>query len=171
MLLTIAREMLGVNIVNTTMLGALIKATNVIRIESLNEPLQERFGARAKANFEACKKAYENTMLAQITTTGNKKQKSFQIEKVPNWKELLVGCAVTDVGNAKNFCTGDWKSQHPEWDNKRCIKCGICALFCPEACVHQQKDGYFQADLFYCKGCGVCAHECWTGAISMHEES
>jgi pyruvate ferredoxin oxidoreductase delta subunit len=167
----IARELLGVNIVNTTMLGALIKTTGVVKLESLTEPLQERFGARAKANMEACKRAYDSTVLTEITTAGTKKQKTFPVEKLPTWKELLVGCAVTDVGNTKKFCTGDWKSQHPETDNKKCIKCGICSLFCPEGCISQRPDGYFYSNLFYCKGCGICAQECWTQAISMHEEA
>ena len=43
-------------------------------------------------------------------------------------------------------------------------------MFCPEGCVSQDEDGYFTADLDYCKGCGVCAHECWPGAIEMIEE-
>jgi len=168
---SIARELLKVNIVNTTMLGALIKTTGVIKLESLNEPLEERFGARAKANFEACKRAFDSMALSDITMSGNKKPKSFQIEKLPSWKELLVGCAVTDVGNTKQFCTGDWKSQHPEWDNNKCIKCGICSLFCPEFCISQGQDGYFRSNAFYCKGCGICAQECWTQAIKMIEGS
>jgi len=32
------------------------------------------------------------------------------------------------------------------------------------------EEGYFDADLFYCKGCGICAHECPKGAIKMVEE-
>ena len=168
---SIARKLLGVNIVNTTMLGALIKATGIIDFDSLHEPLEERFGARAKSNFEACKLAAENTVMSQITTTGSKRQKTFAVEKLPKWDELKVGCVVTDVGNTKAFCTGNWKSQHPEWLDSKCIKCGICAIFCPEGCIRQQKDGYFRADLFYCKGCGICSHECWTQAIKMVEEA
>jgi len=167
----IARELLGVNIVNTTMLGALIKATSIIKMESLEEPIAEKFGARAKANIEACSRAFKETVLDQITTTGPKKDKKFQADKLPKWNELLVGCAVTDVGNTKRFCTGDWKSEHPEWNNAVCIKCGICYLYCPEACISQQSDGYFRSNPFYCKGCGICAQECWTKAIKMVEGS
>jgi pyruvate ferredoxin oxidoreductase gamma subunit len=166
---SIARELLGVNIVNTTMLGALIKLTGVIDLKSLDEPLKERFGARAKSNFEACMRAYNDIVISEITTTGPKKEKTFKIEKALGWKDLKVGCIVTEAGNTKEFCTGDWKSQHPVWDDKKCIKCGICSLFCPEGCVKQNNEDYFRADMFYCKGCGICAHECWPQAISMVE--
>src|SRR4030042_894164 len=40
----IAREQLGVPIVNTTMLGAVIKATGIIKKESAYAPLEKRFG-------------------------------------------------------------------------------------------------------------------------------
>jgi len=168
---SIARKLLGVNIVNTTMLGALIKATGVIDYESLHEPLEERFGARAKSNFEACKTAADNTVLSEITMTGPKRTKTFAVEKLAKWNELPVGCVVKDVGNTKSFCTGDWKSQQPEWTDSKCIKCGICSIYCPEGCIKQQKDGFFRADMFFCKGCGICSQECWTQAIKMVEEA
>jgi Pyruvate/2-oxoacid:ferredoxin oxidoreductase delta subunit len=31
-------------------------------------------------------------------------------------------------------------------------------------------DTYFEADLEYCKGCGICAEECPTKAIEMITE-
>ena len=62
---TIARELLGVNIVNTTMLGALLKATGVVKIESLFEPLENRFGRLAERNINAMKKAFEDTRLKE----------------------------------------------------------------------------------------------------------
>lgn len=57
----IARESLGIPIVNTAMIGALIKATNILQQESLIEPLQHRFGKRAEGNIQAMRKAYERT--------------------------------------------------------------------------------------------------------------
>ncbi|MEN6466884.1 MAG: pyruvate ferredoxin oxidoreductase subunit gamma [Syntrophaceae bacterium] len=55
----IAREELGTPITNTTMLGALVKATKVIKLESLKAPLEHRFGKIAQKNIKACKRAYE----------------------------------------------------------------------------------------------------------------
>jgi len=57
----IAREMLGVPIVNTAMVGALLKAAEVTRLESLIEPLRHRFGRLADKNINAMQRAYEGT--------------------------------------------------------------------------------------------------------------
>jgi len=54
----IALEGLGRPITNTTMLGALIKATDCVAIDSLKEPLNERFGKIAERNFNVLSRAY-----------------------------------------------------------------------------------------------------------------
>jgi pyruvate ferredoxin oxidoreductase gamma subunit len=61
----IARELLGVNIVNTTMIGALLKATGVVDIESLYEPQEVRFGRLAERNINAMRKAFEDTRIKE----------------------------------------------------------------------------------------------------------
>jgi len=61
----IARELLGVPIVNTTMIGALVRATGVVKLESLFEPLKHRFGRLAERNINAMKKAYEETLVKE----------------------------------------------------------------------------------------------------------
>ncbi len=86
------------------------------------------------------------------------------------WKDLEIGCIVTDPASARQYRSGDWRSQRPTYDFKRCIKCGICYIFCPEGCIGQNDLGYFEADLYYCKGCGICAKECPTKVITMVEE-
>ncbi|HDN79885.1 MAG: pyruvate synthase [Chloroflexi bacterium] len=60
----IAMKHLGRNIPNTPMLGALIKATNLVSLESVIRLTEERLGAKlreeaVKANIAALKEAYE----------------------------------------------------------------------------------------------------------------
>ena len=61
----IARETLGVPIVNTTMVGALLKAAEVVKMESLIEPLTHRFGRLAERNINAMKKAYDEALVKE----------------------------------------------------------------------------------------------------------
>jgi pyruvate ferredoxin oxidoreductase gamma subunit len=62
----IARETIKVNIVNTTMLGALVKAAGVVKFESLLEPVQDRFGRLAERNINAMKRAIEETVIEGV---------------------------------------------------------------------------------------------------------
>ena len=54
----IAMKHLGRPITNTTMLGALIKASGIIGIKSMKKPLKERFGRIAEKNLNAMDEAY-----------------------------------------------------------------------------------------------------------------
>jgi len=55
----IAWKELGVPITNTTMLGALLKVTGIVRFESLDNPIKQRFGRIAPKNMSAAKSAYD----------------------------------------------------------------------------------------------------------------
>jgi len=71
----IAREELGVPITNTTMLGAVVKATNVIKLSSLKSPIEHRFGRIAQKNMNALKRAYDEV---KIKNFGNKTEVNVQ---------------------------------------------------------------------------------------------
>ena len=86
------------------------------------------------------------------------------------WKDVEIGAIVTEPGNASQYRTGDWRSQKPVVDKEKCNKCTLCYVFCPEGCIERDAEGYFEANLFYCKGCGICATECPKKAIAMVEE-
>jgi pyruvate ferredoxin oxidoreductase gamma subunit len=62
----IAREELGVPITNTTMLGALLKASGVVPVESMEEVILDRFGGKlGPKNFKALKRSYDETQMAE----------------------------------------------------------------------------------------------------------
>jgi pyruvate ferredoxin oxidoreductase gamma subunit len=54
----IAQEELGLPITNTTMLGALLKAREVVPVRALIGPLENRFGRIAVKNIKAFQRAY-----------------------------------------------------------------------------------------------------------------
>jgi len=57
----------------------------------------------------------------------------------------------------------------------RCFSCGVCRecnnclYFCPDICVSRKNGGY-EFDYDFCKGCGICSHECIAGVIRMVTE-
>jgi len=59
----IAREELGLPITNTTMLGALLKAAEVVDKGAMIEPLKKRFGRIAERNIKAFERAYKETRI------------------------------------------------------------------------------------------------------------
>ena len=83
------------------------------------------------------------------------------------WQELEIGAAVSETGSSREYKTGTWRSLRPVVDKAQCIRCGVCWLYCPDASIVQSEEGHFEADLDYCKGCGICARECPVGCISM----
>ena len=60
----IATEELGLPITNTTMLGALLKATGIVDKDALFEALEKRFGRLAEKNKAALERAYNETVIA-----------------------------------------------------------------------------------------------------------
>lgn len=72
--------------------------------------------------------------------------------------------------------TGSWRVERPIINPELCIPakrkaeaCFICWLFCPDVVVTRTIPPTI--DLTYCKGCGICAEECPTKAITMVDEA
>ncbi len=61
---TIAREVLGLPITNTTMLGALLKATDIVGVEAMEDALDRRFGRLSEKNKAAMHRAFEETIVS-----------------------------------------------------------------------------------------------------------
>ena len=56
---------MGVPITNTTMLGALLKAADLVNKDSLKDPLQARFGRIAEKNLKSLERAYAETVIEE----------------------------------------------------------------------------------------------------------
>ncbi len=62
---TIAEQELGVTITNTTMLGALLKASSLVKLESMKDPIDHRFGPLAEKNMKALMRAFNETIIKE----------------------------------------------------------------------------------------------------------
>ena len=51
-----------------------------------------------------------------------------------------------------------------------CFECDNCFGVCPDNAVIKLGAGEYEFDYDFCKGCGICAHECPCGAIEMVPE-
>ncbi|MDD5447606.1 MAG: 4Fe-4S binding protein [Actinomycetota bacterium] len=85
-------------------------------------------------------------------------------------KDIPLAATISKPGSATEQKTGEWRSKRPQRDDSLCDKCGICWIFCPDAAIYINEDGYYEVDYDHCKGCGICARECPMGAIKMVDE-
>ena len=85
-----------------------------------------------------------------------------------------IATSFPSIGEAGE--TGNWRSSRPVMDLPLCsavkqgkVTCQICWAHCPDSCITQGAGPVI--DLVYCKGCGICAEVCPTGAITMVPEA
>ena len=72
----------------------------------------------------------------------------------------------TEPGSSKEYKTGTWRTNKPVFKHANFYDSSICVIVCPDACNFGQNNVY-DADLDFCKGCGICAHECPVDDIEM----
>jgi pyruvate ferredoxin oxidoreductase delta subunit len=97
------------------------------------------------------------------------KSRAKKITVYKSWKELpCVPVSVPSKGSIGE--TGDWRTFKPEIDGKKCNKCGICYVYCPDGVVIFKDGSVPSIDYTYCKGCGICSVKCPKKAIKMIRE-
>ena len=94
-------------------------------------------------------------------------------DKLKGWKDIPIGGLILEPGTSARYHTGSWRTFRPEWREEHCIHCLFCFIYCPDSSVVTEGGKFVKFDYRYCKGCGICAHECPTKekAIIMVEES
>jgi len=73
-----------------------------------------------------------------------------------------------EAGHLADINAG-WRTVRPVVDHEACIFCLRCYIVCPDGTIFKNGEK-IDIDYDYCKGCGVCAHECPKDAISMIKE-
>jgi pyruvate ferredoxin oxidoreductase delta subunit len=81
--------------------------------------------------------------------------------------KVNIAACITEPGSSERNKTGGWRVFRPVINNERCIDCGSCWIFCPDASIIREENGEYKVNLDFCKGCGICANECPSEAIEM----
>jgi pyruvate ferredoxin oxidoreductase gamma subunit len=178
----IALEILGRNITNTIILGALIRISQLFTVDELSDAIMRRFkGEMAAKNIHAIKQAIEETCVydlgAEIDFSKDTKVPFQQISLgLPGYKELdLAGVwyrdeDIIEVGSSQ-VMTGTWGEWEIIWDKEVCTDCAQCWFICPDFAIVREKgeDGLWHMtgiDNFHCKSCQNCLNICPVAAIS-----
>ncbi len=180
----IATEVLGRNITNTIILGALIRVSNLFTLEELSDAIMRRFkGDLAARNIAAIKQSIEETCVydldIEIDFSKDTKVPWQQIQLgLPGYKELdKAGVWYTDedvieIGSSQ-VMTGTWGEWDIIWDEEKCTDCAQCWFICPDFAIIREKgeDDLWHMtgiDTFHCKSCQNCINICPVDAISKN---
>ena len=178
----IAMEVLGRNVTNTIILGALIRIAPMFSMEELGDAIMRRFkGSIAGKNVAAIKRAIEDTCVYEvgidIDFTVDSKVPWQQVSLgLPGYKELdKAGVWYLDedvIGIGSHLVnTGSWGEWEMIWDAEKCNNCAQCWYICPDFTIIREKeeDDLWHMkgiDLLHCKACLNCLEVCPVKAIS-----
>ena len=115
------------------------------------------------------------------TSAHNTKQKPAQINKQRIICSLVENPQLDPEVFAKNTCwqaghlvskNAGWRTIRPQLDESKCVGCFQCYMQCPDGTIYKTNatTSKLAIDYDFCKGCGICASSCKTGAITMVPE-
>ena len=183
----IALDILGRNITNTIILGALVRISYLFTLEELSDAIMARFkGEVAAKNIKAVKQAIEETCAYEcgidVDFSYYNKLLWSQVElHLPGYKDLDKA-GVWYLNIDKNLIrvgsdqvnTGVWGEFDIIWDSQVCTNCSQCWFICPDFAIMRNlgDDGLWHMigiDVYHCKSCQNCVNICPVQAISKKQ--
>ena len=116
-------------------------------------------------------KAFKAPLIAHYIAAGRRTAEKVACRLI----ETDSSMSVSSIGEGTKQ-DGIWMRERILGEAGRCLGCGTCnlclqcVLSCPDACIRLDDcQTGLTVDLDFCKGCGICAHECPRGVITMEE--
>lgn len=128
----------GLPIINTVLLGALVRLIPSVKMDHLIEAIKEGGIPAPERNIEAAQEAYQ------------------RVKEAPVAKKAAVAETTAVIGQ-----------RHPRINTDDCTMCELCYIYCPDLAISLAPDGLsFTINRNFCKACGICINECPRKAIS-----
>lgn len=134
----------GMPVINTTLLGALVKLLEPVRMEDLKEVL-----------LRSTPKAEKNLACAEM---GHQ-----QVVSPPSGSEPAEG--TVSIPYSEPTSPGRYPEYNPE-KMSHCSRCQICYIFCPSLAIGFRKNPFaLHLNKKICTQCGICIEECPRNAL------
>jgi pyruvate ferredoxin oxidoreductase delta subunit len=154
-------------------LGAIAKvAPHVVSLKSIEQAIREEWADELKAT--SARKAYERVTSTTVPAGKGNAETPYSFE-LPKWQDMEIGLVIPAIpvkeevegweggfrpGRNPTFKKFTTRTMRPVVDFDICTKCTICWLQCPDSCFDVTPDGFYDANMEACCGCGVCEAVC-----------
>ena len=149
-------------IVNTTVLGALARASGVVSLDALERAIDRFVPSRPADNRAA---AAEGFAAVRLVPAGPAPPVA-PAPKIVAAPFVIPEGPIATVSSA-TIRTASWRTLTPEIALARCTRCNFCWKFCPDDAIEFDAAGFPRIVLDSCKGCGICAEVCPPKTIAM----
>ncbi len=155
------------------LLGALAKvAPHIIGRDAILETIREQWKDEQKV--ASAKKSYELTKSKSVGADQGNDEVPFEFE-LPGWTKMEEGLVIRGMAGEQKVAGRDGgyvparnptfkkfstRTMRPVVNFDTCTQCKICWLQCPDTCFDITPDGFYDANMEACCGCGVCEAVC-----------
>ena len=156
------------------LLGALAKvAPHVITLDAILEVIEEQW--KDKNKVASAKKSHDMTETTEVGAEQGNDEEPFSFD-LPGYTQMEEGLVIRgqdaqpqdvpgrDGGyvptRSEAFKKFSTRTMRPVINFDTCTKCTLCWLNCPDTCFDITPDGFYDANMEACCGCGVCEAVC-----------
>ena len=157
------------------LLGALAKvAPQIVSLDSVLATIREQWKDDLKVG--SAKRSYEATESHPVSAEQGNDEEPFSFDK-PGYTKMEEGLVIRGMSAQQDIPNSDWeggyvptrnptfkkfstRSMRPVINFDTCTKCTLCWLNCPDTCFDITPDGFYDANMDACCGCGVCEAVC-----------
>ncbi len=166
------------------LLGALASvAPQIVSLEAMTEAIAEQWKDERKVS--SARRTYDLVKSVPVAAGEGSGQETFEFDLLgsssmeealvirgiparaepPGWEGGFV------PGRNPTFKKFSTRTMRPVIDFEICTKCTLCWLQCPDTCFDITPEGFYDANMEVCCGCGVCEAVCPVkGCVTMVHE-